>query len=281
MADAVGRIEVFYSYRGRGFSECFWTAQNAVKPSDLQPIVDNYLASRMVLADDDCQATYIRWSRNPMNRVFVVKDLTGDNVFGQQKGAGCAPDDVLFVKLNGTALAPATGYFHLHAFPNKNISENLLVLDPVFKAALDSFFNQMPKFTPQILLRSRVPSVPANRVPILQILPDQPRGMHIKGNAAAGVAVGDTVQIRNAGAKQYGMNGYKKVTKLDGADPASFYVGGVQPVGSVANGATYEKVTFAATPIDSVQLLRLSKRKTGRPTELPAGRKHNVLSLRQ
>src|SRR5579872_535142 len=282
MADAPGRVEIFYDYDGRGFSECFWTTQVATKPSDLQPIIDNYLASRMVLAVQECRASYIRWSSNPANRQAVINDLTGQNIVGTLKLAGCAPDDVLFCKFSGgTPPNLVTGWFHLHAFPAKNIKDKLLVLDPTYKPALDSFFNLMPKFTPNFLIRSRVASIPANRVPITQGLPNQPRGAHIKGNAAATVAVGNVVKIGNAGTKQYGYSGYKKVVALDGTDPASFYVGGVSPIGAIANGAYYEKVTYNAVQINAVQLLRLSERKTGRPTELPAGRKPNVLPLRQ
>jgi pimeloyl-ACP methyl ester carboxylesterase len=269
------KVTLFYDYRRVGVTETFYTPA-----SSPQPVINAYLAKRMMLAVKDFSLSYVRVSNVPQNRHVSFFVPTDFSVVNGQLGpitSAQGPQALLF-RITTNLFSQARIF--LHGFGRTQITNDTYMPDPAFAAAVDQFVQLL--ITTGNYLFASVPSHTfADRKSIVAIADFPPRGAKITPALVADTpVVGDTITIGGTGARVIGANGRKRVTFVDPAR-AFFIVGGAQPViGSFTPPAYfYNANPLFGTPI-SAAIERLTTHRVGRPFGLRPGRQRATVALR-
>lgn len=288
MSAPATRVQIFYNYKARGFSEILWNSNIAsacVNPNGSATTkLSNYLAKRLPLLNKECEVVYARASVVGSPRQFWIQNLLGQGRVGTNNNKGSAPDDCIVLKLFGGAgiIAP----FHLHAFPSSIVQANLLTDLGAFGGLLQSFgdyLSQSPGDGWIINTSISLLTGPRTYYPMATITPNENRGFTFQPPAGFPpyplLAPGTVISVSGMGNNQWGYNGRKIVTY---ATTGQVVVGGAIPVGTpVAIGARFFVVPSQAVAISNVVPWELGERKCGKVFGVPAGRRRNTLSLRR
>lgn len=273
------KVSFFYEYKGKGITETWINTGSASSVRDTQ--IKKYLDLRLAFADDDMIATYVRLSDpSAPNRVDFVALANLAGFKGKIEEDGCSPSDAILCRWLGTALEP--GRTFLHCFPASFLKEDKVV--PKGK-----WFNKFDAWKDYIIspgngwrLNSTSGNIVANRKPITNVQFLNPRGYRIYTADVTGLNPGNVVHVGRAGGDCVGIQGRKVVQSVDNVSEAkSFVVGGVKPVGTIADGAYWVKLTLSTPSVGRGEAERLTEHKVGKPFALPAGRQASTLSLRR
>jgi hypothetical protein len=285
------KLQIFYNYKARGFSEILWST--LVPSGVLDPNgsvtgrkVDNYLAKRLPMLNNECEVVYARASLVGSPRQFQIRSFLGQGKVGTGPGKGSAPDDVILCKMFGPS--GQQGVIHLHAFPSAIVKANVITDLGAYAGLLGDFGNYMvgnaPLQNDGWVINTSISSAPGPRTyfPVGVATASLPRGFFVGQGAGPAYPVfppGTVLSFSNMGNNQFGFNGRKIV--LHG-DATGFQVGGATPVGTAQTpGGRFFVVPSAAVPISQFIPFELSERKCGKVFGVPAGRRRNTLSLRR
>jgi hypothetical protein len=156
----------------------------------------------------------------------------------------------------------------LRGFPDEEVVNNgTYAPGPNFTAHLRTFFTELTLPNKwKIRTFTRVPPV---RVSLT--LQDPNTGVvTCTSTAAATIAAGDLVQI-NAGRGGGGIRGRHRVLTSDGAVSFTLQIFKLVPLN--ISRVTVFKVSFVLASISSAQVIRVTHRNTGRPSDAPRGRR--------
>jgi hypothetical protein len=287
MAAPATRVQIFYNYKARGFSEVLWNtniASGCVNPVGSAPTkVLSYLAKRLPLLNKECEVVYARASVVGSPRQFTIQNLLGQGRVGQNNEKGSAPDDVIILKLFGGAGSFTP--FHLHAFPSKIVQANLLTDLGAYQGLLQSFGDYLKFGGDGWIINTSISAIPGPRTyyNIGISAPNLNRGYNfippVGGAPFPALPIGTVISVSGMGNDQFGYNGRKIITNFQ---PSAITVGGAIPVGTaVTVGAKFFVVPNNAVAISDVVPWELGERKCGKVFGVPAGRRRNTLSLRR
>jgi len=273
------RVTFFYEDKGKGIQETWF---NQASPDTVRNgFAQEYLEKRLAFADDQMVATYVRLAEaTQKNRVefMSLKNLAG--FAGKIEEDGASPTDAILLRWLGMENEP--GRMFLHCFPASFLKEDVVVPKGKWQNKLDAWISYMQSPLNQWRLRPTTGNIVANRRPIIDLIPQSPRGFKITTDSVVGLVAGDLVHVGRTGGDMVGAQGRKVVQSVDSVSPVkSFIVGGAKPVGSAAEGAYWVKLTQGSVAIKRGEAVRLTKHNVGAPFALPVGRQAATLSLRR
>lgn len=270
------KVSIFYSYKTAGFSE---TLYNTRSIPDVKTEIPEYLKNRLAFGDDQMVAMYARISDMNNPRITDFLDLTNQpgNV-GQIAADGCSPDDVILLKMSSTG--GRFSHAFIHCFPASFLKENVAVPNGKWFDKLKAWGDYMGSSKAGWGILTAARSGVGARVPIAAAVPVTPRGYVMTVDDASPYSVGQTLSVGGTSKDSFGYQGRKQVLSVSVGNK-TVLVGGAKPIGAIGASAYFNTLTYTVAAIRSVQPVKLTERKCGRPFGLPVGRRPATLSLRR
>lgn len=285
----ITKVTYFYNYFGDGITESWYSDQNydqLIGTATTVGLIQSYLKERMAVAMDNLKFIYCRISNLAAKRQVDFVVPSDDNIVTSGAWANSVynasdPSDALLVRMK--LPAGPSGRLFLHAFPSRaadgiNFIPNNV---PGYKNAMDKFTDFLIG-QPHLLHLFTTATTLANRKQISAITPAlSGRGATITPANTDTLVPGNLVTIGGTGIKMIGIKG-RKVVLSTSTGPYTFNIGGAIPAGSYTPGTGYYYLLnqTAATPTYA-KVERVGEHRTGRPFGVPAGRRSNVIPLRQ